>query len=567
MTRRNNMRKLSGSRVLEGVAGAYPRQMFRACGFTNDEMERPLIGVVSAYSEINPGSHHLKQLAQYVKAGIWKAGGTPIEFHIISVCDAWAQGKGMNYALPTRDLAAAEIESMYKGNGDIFDGLVLLPSCDKSPGGMLMAAARLNIPSIFLPSGFMQPGTHCGNSIVMSDIKEAMGSLNIGEINDEEFEIIETEACPTTGVCCMMGTGNTMACMQESLGMCLPGAATVQAQSSKQMRIAKKTGERIVEMVRENLKPKDIMTRDAFENAIKFLLATGGSSNAFLHLPAIAKEAGIDIPIELFDKLSRETPCLAKFKPATKYNIRDFSEAGGVQAVYKELQHLLNTDVITVNGKKLSENIQAAKVLRKDVIKPLEDPIDKEGGLAVLKGNLAPDGAIVKQSAIHPKMLKHSGPARVFDSEEEVRDYLFDKKAQPGDVLVIRYEGPKGGPGMREMSIPAALLIGMGLGDSVAMITDGRFSGASRGPCIGHICPEAIDGGPIAIVENGDIIDIDVPNRSLNIRLSDDEIKKRVEKAVLKKPDIKIKNGFLRLYHENVTPSSKGALMRPKNVD
>lgn len=549
--------------VLEGIPGAYPRQMFRSCGFTDDEMKRPLIGVCSAYSEINPGSIHLKELAQYVKAGIWKAGGTPVEFHTITICDSWAQGRGMHYSLPHRELVAAEIEVMHGGNSKAFDGFVFLPSCDKSPVGMLMAAARLNVPSIFLPAGYMQTGRYDGKNWVMSDIKEAMGKINVGAISQEDFAAIETEACPTCGICSMMGTGNTMASIQEALGLTLPGAGTLQACSAAQQRMAKKTGERIVAMVAENLRPLDILTPASFENVIRFVLAVAGSTNVFLHLPAIAKEAGIDLSWELFDRLSRETPCLAKFKPSSVLNITDFAEAGGVRAVYKELSPIIKSEVLTVTGK-LGDSLQQIQVRRRDVIKSMDEPFSKEGGLAVLKGNLAPEGAIVKQGSMDPKMFKHSGPAKVFNSEEELRDFLFDKKVQPGDVLVIRYEGPKGGPGMRELSIPAAMIIGMGLGDSVAMITDGRFSGASRGPCIGYVTPEAIDNGPIAAVQDGDIIDIDIPNRLLNIRLATEEIAARLKKVVHKKPVVEIKHGFLDIYQKNVGPSSQGALLRAK---
>jgi len=547
----------------QGVTGAYTRAMYRATGYTNGNMKGPIIGVVSAYAENHPGCHHLKELAQFVKNGIWRAGGTPVEFHIISICDALIQGKeGMHYSLPSRDLNAAEIEVMVGGNN--FDGLVMLSSCDKSPVGMLMGATRTNLPTIFLTNGPMEPGRFYGKEWVMSDIKEAMGRLNIGEITPEEFEKIETDAAFTIGACAMMGTGNTMGCTIEALGMSLPGSGTIPATAAKRRRLAHETGIQIVQMVEDDLKPRDIMTWEAFLNTIKFILAISGSSNLFLHLPAVAQEAGIDIPIDLFDQLSRETPCIAKFKPATQYNLRDFYEAGGVQAVYKRLADRINTEVMTVTGHPLSDNIAQAEILNDEVIRPLDRPFHQQGGLAVLKGNLAPEGAIVKQSAVDPKMLAHTGPARVFDSEDEVMSYLMDKKAKPGDILVIRYEGPKGGPGMKEMSIPAALLIGMGLGDSVAMITDGRFSGASRGPCIGHVCPEAFDGGPIAAVRDGDVIEVDIPNRKLNVRLSEEEIKERLKQVQPKEPYSRFKGGFLEMYHQMVQPATKGAVMKGK---
>jgi dihydroxy-acid dehydratase len=555
------IRKYESSKVLEGIPGAYPRQMFRAAGYTDREIQGPIIGVVSSYNEIHPATAHLKELAQYVKAGVWMAGGTPVEFHTIAVCDAIAQGKGMHYVLPSRELIAAEIEVMVGGHR-CFDGLVLLSSCDKVPGAMLMAAARLNIPTIMIPAGPMLPHKHNGREWVMCDIKEAMGEFKAGKIDEVEFSRIEANTCPTFGVCSMMGTGNTMSSVVEALGMCLPGLATIPAVSSERIRLAKLTGIRIVEMVKEGLKPRDVLNIKSMENALRFVLATGGSSNTFLHLPAIANELGIKITLDWFDELSRETPCIAKFKPATDYNINDFYEAGGVQAVFSELHEIIHTDVLTVTGKTVGENIRDAVVKRPEVIRTLSNPLSPEGGLAVLKGNLAPEGAIVKQSAVHPKMLIHSGPAVVFDSEEEVRDYFFKDKVKPGDVLVIRYEGPKGGPGMRELSIPAAILIGMGLGDSVAMITDARYSGATRGPCIGHVSPEAADGGPIAIVENGDIIEIDIPNRKLNLKVSQEEIEQRLKNLKIKTKDIEYKQGFLDVYRRIVTSAKDGAVIK-----
>ena len=545
----------------QGNTGAYTRAMYRATGYTDNNMKGPIIGVVSAYAENHPGCYHLKELAQFVKNGIWHAGGTPVEFHIISICDAIPQGKeGMCYSLPSRDLNAAEIEVMVGGNN--FDGLVMLSSCDKSPVGMLMGAARTNLPTIFLTNGPMEPGCFYGKEWVMSDIKEAMGMVNVGKITSEEFKKIETETCATVGACAMMGTGNTMGCAIEALGMSLPGSGTIPATAAMRRRLAHDTGIRIVQMVDEDLKPRDIMTRQAFLNAIKFVLATGGSSNLLLHIPAIAQEAGIEIKIDMFDHLSREIPCIAKFKPANEYNLKDFYKAGGVQAVYSRLAGLINTDVITASGFALSKNIAEAEILSEEVIRPLNRPYDQQGGLAVLKGNLAPGGAIVKQSAVDPKMLTHTGPARVFDNENEVKDFLLGKKVKSGDVLVIRYEGPKGGPGMREMSIPAAILVGMGLGDSVAMITDGRFSGASRGPCIGHLCPEAFDGGPIAAVMDGDLIEIDILNRKLNILLSEEEIEERLKKVQPRKPYFRFKGGFLDIYQKTAQPSNKGATMK-----
>ncbi len=554
------MADFNSSKVLGGVEGAYPRQMFRAAGFTDSEMEGPIIGVVSSFSEVHPATSHLKALAQHVKAGIWRAGGTPVEFHTIAVCDAIAQGAGMHYVLPSRELITAEIEVMV-GSQRCFDGLVLLSSCDKVPGAMLMAAARLNIPTIMIPAGPMLPHKFNGREWVMCDIKEAMGELKAGKIKAEEFLRIETDTCSTFGVCSMMGTGITMSAVVEALGMCLPGLATIPAVASERIRLAKATGERIVAMVDENLRPRDILTENSLENALRFVLATGGSSNVFLHLPAVAKELGLQIPMDRFDQLSREVPCIAKFKPATGHNINDFHEAGGVQAVLNELQPLLSTDVNTITGNTLQENLRGVAVLRPDVIKTLENPINSEGGLAVLKGNLAPEGAIVKQSAVDPKMLIHQGPAVVFESEEELRDYLVAESVRHGDVLVIRNEGPKGGPGMRELSIPAAMLIGMGLGDSVAMITDARYSGATRGPCIGHVSPEAADGGPIALVETGDLIEIDIPARKLNVMVSGEELAERKKKLVLKLKEVEYPADYLDIYRRLVTSAKDGAVV------
>ncbi len=545
----------SSEELFRDITGAYPRQMFRACGYTDKELKKPVIGVVSAYNEAHPGSNGLRELAQYVKAGIWMGGGTPVEFHTIAVCDAVAQGAGMHYVLPSREITAAEIEITVGAGG--FDGLVMLPSCDKSPAGMLMAAARINIPTIFLPPGPMLPGTKDGETLVMSDIKEAMGKVVAGDISVKELDRIEHEACPGIGVCCMMGTGNTMGCTIEALGMSLPGSGITPIVSAKKRVMAKETGIRIVEMVQENLKPSDILTVENSHNAIRFVLAIGGSSNAVLHLPAIFHEAGIAVSLAAFERLSKETPCIAKFKPASPYTLKDLEEAGGVQAVLKELEPLLNNDVITVTGNTFKENLQDVKILRREVIHSLEKPLHSEGGLAVLMGNLAPEGAIVKSVAVNPKMLKHKGPAKVFDCEEDVQKHIRGKSVQPGDVLVIRYEGPKGGPGMRELSIPAALLTGMGLGDSVAMITDGRFSGATRGPCIGHISPEAALGGPIAFIEDGDMIEIDIPERKITLLVDEEELSNRKQKWSKRSSQA---TGYLRIYERLVGSASNGAI-------
>jgi dihydroxy-acid dehydratase len=539
--------------------------MLRSVGYVDSDMDKPVIGIAIAYSETHPGCFHLKMLAEHVRSGILSAGGVPVEFYTTSICDTWGHGKGMHYILPSRELIAAEIETVVCAHNDLFDGLVLMASCDKSPGAMLMGATRVNLPSIMLTSGPMLPGRFDGKQWVFCDIKEAMGKITAGSITKEEFHRIETDSCATAGVCSMMGTGNTMGCAVEALGMALPGNGTIPAVYSERLRLARKVGERIVAMVEDDLRPRDILTPQAFDNAIRFILATGGSSNTLLHIPAIAKESGHTVPLARFDELSRETPCIAKFKPASESTILDFHEAGGVMAVMKRLEKSLNLGVKTVTGNVLGDSLLNVKILNDAIIRPLDSPHDKEGGLAVLTGNLASMGAIVKQSGVDPKMMRHSGPAKVFENEEEVKTYLLKKKVRPGDVLVVRNEGPKGGPGMRELSIPAAILIGLGLGGSVAMITDGRFSGATRGPCVGHISPEAADNGPIGIVQDGDIIDIDIPGRSLNVRLSEEEITARLAKREPVTSYSRCPGGYLDLYKQHVCNATEGAVFKIKH--
>jgi dihydroxy-acid dehydratase len=542
---------------LQGVAGAYARAMYRCSGYTDEEMRRPLIGVVTAYFEGHPASQALKTQAAAVKAGVWMGGGTPLEFYTVAVCDAIAQGPGMNYSLPSRELVAAEIEIMTGAHP--FDGLVLLAACDKSAPGMLLAAARTDLPAIFLPPGPMLPYREKDGVLVMSDIKEAMGKISSGKITPEEFDHIERVSCATLGVCSMMGTGTTIACVEEVLGLTLPGAATLPAVDARRMGLAKETGMRAVALAREGIKPSRIITPATLDNAIRFVLAVGGSSNAILHLTALAYEMGYDLPLKRFDELSRKTPCLARFQPASPLTPVDLEEAGGVRAVLKELSSLLDLSGVRVGGGTLADEIKNTVVKRRDVIRPLNEPLLAEGGLAVLSGNLAPQGAIVKQSGVNPRMWVHRGPARVFESEEGVREVLVAGRVRPEDVLVIRYEGPKGGPGMREMSIPAAMLVGMGLGDSVAMITDGRYSGATRGPCIGHVSPEAAEGGPIALVQEGDTISIDIPQRRLEVEVSAAELERR--RQAWHPPASRRRPGFLGLYSRNVSSADKGAVI------
>ena len=541
--------------LFEGIKGAYPRAMFKSVGYRQEELKKPVIGIVSAWSEMHPGSYPNKELAQFVKAGVWAAGGTPVEFHTIAVCDAIAQGLGMHYSLPSREVVAAEVEVMVGAGG--FDGLVFLPSCDKSPVGMLMAAARLNIPAIFLPPGPMLPHFKNGEQYVMSDIKEAMGAFKDKKIDDKEFEAIEQDTCATIGVCAMMGTGNTMGCIIEAMGMSLPGTSTEPAVFAAKRRQAKSTGERIVGMVRDQIKPRQILTQENLHNAVRFLMAIGGSTNAVLHLPAIAREAGWDLSLADIDELSAGTPCIAKFKPSSKYTLWDFYEAGGVGAVLNTLAPLLNQEVLTVTGEKIHKYYSGVR--NGEVIRPLENPLQPQGGIRILRGNLAPDGAVVKTSGIEGSSVRHVGTAKTFDSEEDLIKHIMEKAVKAGDVLVIRYEGPRGGPGMREMSIPAALLTGMGLGDSVAMITDGRFSGATRGFCIGHVAPEAQIGGPIAVVQDGDQIEIDIVNKQINLLLSAEEIINRLGR--FKHPGKPVTGGYLGLYCRSVEQADKGAIL------
>jgi len=550
--------KLRSREWLSGIDGTYARSLYRASGYTSSDLNKPLIAVANSWTEANPGHYHLRELAWHVKSGIISAGGMPVEFNTIAPCDAIAQGRGMHYVLPSRDIIAASVELMLQAHQ--FDAVVMLCSCDKIIPGMLMSALRCNIPTIFLTGGTMLPFSSKDGAIVACDVKEAIGAYKSGKIDEQELAYIESNACCSPGLCSMMGTASTMSCIVEALGLSMPGCATMPAVSSAKLTSARLTGEQIMKVLDEGLTPSQLVTKASINNAIKVGVSIGGSTNMLLHIPAIAHEIGIEIPLSLFDEISRKTPLLAKFKPASKYTLLDFHEAGGVPALMKEMETILELDLPSVTCATIRENLSSAIVTRREVIHSLDDPIASEGGIAVLYGNLAPKGAVVKQSAVNPKMMVHSGSAKVFDSEEDVREYMSSKQVQSGDVLVIRYEGPKGGPGMRELSIPAALLIGMGLGDSVAMITDGRYSGASRGPCIGHVCPEAVEGGPIALVQDGDIIDIDIPNRRLEIRLSETELQKR--KAHWKPKIPKVHGGFLDIYRKIVSGADEGAVLK-----
>jgi dihydroxy-acid dehydratase len=544
--------------VKKGSTKAAHRSLFYAMGFTPEDLEKPLIGIVNAFNEIIPGHGHLKDLAQAAKLGVSAAGGTPIEMPAIGVCDGIAMGhKGMNFSLPSRELIADSIEAIAQAHA--LDGLVLIPNCDKIVPGMLMAAARLNIPCIVVSGGPMLAGRYQGKNISVSQMFEAAGQYESGKISAAELATMEQSACPGYGSCAGLFTANTMNCLTEVLGMALPGNGTIPAANSGARKmLAKRSGSLIVNLVKEDIKPRDILTKEAFENAITLDMGIGGSSNTVLHLTAIAYEAGIEIPLSLFDSISAKTPYITKLSPSGTHHLQDLNEAGGINAVMHELNRVgvLHTNVLTVTGP-LRDRLENAQTTCPDVIHSVENPYRKTGGIAVLSGNLAPDKAIVKESAVENNMLVFEGPAHVFNSEDEVLEALLNKQVHDGEVVVIRYEGPKGGPGMKEMLNPTAIITGMGL--RVALLTDGRFSGATRGACIGHICPEAMEGGPIALVENGDLISIDIPKRSLQLLVSEEELEKRRQAWV--RPEPKVKSGYLARYAKLVTSANKGAVL------
>jgi dihydroxy-acid dehydratase len=527
-------------------------------GYQDADFKKPLIGIVNSWSEVNPGHFHLHQLAEWVKQGVREAGGTPAEFNTVAPCDGIAQGKGMHYILPLRDVIAASIELMVGAN--CFDGLVMLCNCDKIVPGMLMAAARLNLPTLFVTGGPMASGRIGEREVMTSDVKEGMGKLSAHKISESEFHAIESHACPGPGACNFMGTASTMNCVTETLGLTLPYCATLPALHPDRWELCLASGRQVVQLVEQNLTARRMLTRESLENAIRVVLALGGSTNATLHIPAIAHEAGINLELDVFDDLSRQTPLIGRFRPASTYSVIDLHEAGGVPAVLNILSPLLHLELPTVTGETLRERVARAKPQRPEVLHPLESPLASEGGLAILRGNLAPDGAVVKQSGVVAGMLRHTGAARVFECEEELENSLEMHKIMPGDVLVIRNEGPRGGPGMRELSIPAAMLTGMGVNDSVAMITDGRFSGATRGPCIGHVTPEAFMGGLIALVRDGDRIEIDIPNRRLELLVSEEELTRR--RVGWQPHPPAISNGFLELYSRIVTQANQGAVLK-----
>ena len=547
--------------VCKGVQQAPHRSLFNALGYTKEEMDRPLVGIVSSYNEIVPGHMNLDKIADAVKMGVAMAGGTPIMFPAIAVCDGIAMGHvGMKYSLVTRDLIADSTECMAMAHG--LDALVCIPNCDKNVPGLLMAAARLNIPTIFVSGGPMLAGKIKGCKTSLSSMFEAVGAHAAGKMTDADLAEYEEKVCPTCGSCSGMYTANSMNCLTEAIGMGLKGNGTIPAVYSERIRLAKHAGMKIMELLEKNIRPRDIMTEKAFYNALAVDMALGCSTNSMLHLPAIAHEAGVDLNLDIANEISAKTPNLCHLAPAGHTYIEELNEAGGVYAVMNELnkKNLLYTDLITCTGKTVGENIEGCVNTNHDVIRPIENPYSEVGGIAVLKGNIAPDSCVVKRSAVVEEMLVHEGPARVFDCEEDAIDAIKGGKIVSGDVVVIRYEGPKGGPGMREMLNPTSAIAGMGLGSSVALITDGRFSGASRGASIGHVSPEAAVGGPIALIEEGDIIKIDIPANTINVDVSDEVLEERATKWQPREP--KIKTGYLARYAAQVTSGNTGAILK-----
>ena len=546
--------------VKKGIAQAPQRSLMRALGLTEEEMKKPLVGIVSSYNEIVPGHMNLDKITEAVKMGVAMAGGTPIVFPAIAVCDGIAMGHiGMKYSLVTRDLIADSTECMAMAHQ--FDALVCIPNCDKNVPGLLMAAARVNVPTVFVSGGPMLAGHVKGEKRSLSSMFEAVGSYAAGTMTEEDVYDFECNACPTCGSCSGMYTANSMNCLTEVLGMGLNGNGTIPAVYSERLRLAKRAGMQVMELLKQNIRPRDIMTKEAFLNALTVDMALGCSTNSMLHLPAIAHEAGVELNPEMANAISEKTPNLCHLAPAGYHYIEELNEAGGVYAVMNELNKLglLHTECMTATGKTVGENIKGCVNKNPEIIRPVENPYSKTGGIAVLKGNLAPDTAVVKRSAVVPEMQVHEGPARVFDCEEDAIEAIRGGKIVAGDVVVIRYEGPKGGPGMREMLNPTSAIAGMGLGSSVALITDGRFSGASRGASIGHVSPEAAEGGPIALVEEGDLIRINIPEHKLELAVSDEELARR--KAAWTPREPKVTTGYLKRYAKMVSSANKGAIL------
>lgn len=551
---------MSGNYFCEGVEKASQRSLFNALGFTKEEMKRPLVGIVSSYNEIVPGHMNIDKIVEAVKLGVAMGGGTPVVFPAIAVCDGIAMGhKGMKYSLVTRDLIADSTECMALAHH--FDALVMVPNCDKNVPGLLMAAARINVPTIFVSGGPMLAGHVKGKKTSLSSMFEAVGAYTAGKMSAEDVEDYEQHACPTCGSCSGMYTANSMNCLTEVLGMGLRGNGTIPAVYSDRLRLAKEAGMQVMELYRKNIRPRDIMTEKALYNALTADMALGCSTNSMLHLPAIANECGVALDLDMANEISAKTPNLCHLAPAGHTYMEDLNEAGGVYAVLNELNKkgLINTDCMTCTGKTVGENIEGCINKDPETIRPIENPYSETGGIAVLKGNLAPDRCVVKRSAVAPEMLVHKGPARVFDSEEEAIKVIYEGGIKPGDVVVIRYEGPAGGPGMREMLSPTSAIQGAGLGSTVALITDGRFSGATRGAAIGHVSPEAVNGGTIAYVRDGDIISIDIPNYSITLEVSDEELEERRKTMPIKRKEGI--TGYLRRYAQQVSSADKGAII------
>ena len=549
--------------VKRGVERAPHRSLLRAVGWTSAEIDKPLIGIVNSFSEIVPGHIHLRDIAEAVKTGVRSEGGVPFEFNTIAVCDGIAMNHpGMKYSLPSRELIADSVEIVAEAHG--FDALVFIPNCDKIVPGMLMAAARLNLPSIFISGGPMLAGRLASSSgiekVDVNTVFEAVGKVTKGEMGQEELARLEEVACPGCGSCAGMFTANTMNCLTEALGMGLPGNGTIPAIDARRIQLAQEAGQQIMKLLAGDIRPRDIINKDSIHNAFIVDMALGGSTNSVLHLMAIAQEAGMDFPLAMLNEIGKRTPTLCKLRPAGDYHVEDLDRAGGIAAVMKELEGLLNLKSMTVSGKSVGEVIADSQVKDKEVIRSIANAHSTTGGLAILFGNLAPDGAVVKRAAVVPEMMVHQGPARVFDSEEEAIAAIMGDKIKSGDVVVIRYEGPKGGPGMREMLTPTSMLSGMGMDKEVALITDGRFSGATRGAAIGHVSPEAASRGPIAALADGDIIKIDIPDYKLDVELSDKEMSERL--AQLAEFEAKVKTGYLRRYAERVSSASTGAIFR-----
>lgn len=550
---------MRSDKIKVGPEAAAHRSLFNALGWTEEEVKKPLVGIVSSFNEIVPGHMNIDKITEAVKLGVAEAGGMPVVFPAIAVCDGIAMGhEGMKYSLVTRDLIADSTECMVKAHD--FDALVMIPNCDKNVPGLLMAAARLNLPTTFVSGGPMLAGHIDGHKTSLSSMFEAMGAYSAGKIDAEKLHEFECDACPTCGSCSGMYTANSMNCLTEAIGMGLPGNGTIPAVYSKRLQLAKHAGMAVMNLCERGITARDIMTREAFHNALTVDMALGCSTNTMLHLPAIAHECGIEISLEAANGMSERTPNLCHLAPAGPTYVEDLNEAGGVGAVMKELDKvgLINRDCLTVLGKTIGEEIDEAQNRNPEVIHTAQNPYSPTGGIAVLKGNLAPDGSVVKRSAVSPKMLKHEGPARVFESEEDAQAAINAGKIKPGDVVIIRYEGPKGGPGMREMLNPTSAIMGMGLGDSVALITDGRFSGATRGACVGHVSPEAASGGPIGIVQEGDLISIDIPNCTLTLEISDEEYERRMKNFVPKKKPL---SGYLARYAALVSSGARGAIL------